>query len=191
MRYTIPGNDDQNNAKVVAGEPKNLYTLPSDNKEMPGWDIGKTKMKPTGGSVAEYPGSRGMRIADRPRDSGQRFLMYNTLKSLDDPNSISKYIMLTCILRGEQAGSTQGKYCKAAKDTLEFAQKVASTANSCLCEMRDTVSIGEGEDPKQSKKDCAKCGTASCKTGGMRKKRRTLKKRKYMKLNRKTRRNKK
>ena len=56
-----------------------------------------------------------------------------TLKDLSPANSISKYIMLTCIMRGEETPSTQGKYCLAAFNTLEFAQKVASTADSCKC----------------------------------------------------------
>ena len=179
MRYTIPGTPDQNEAKhKERGEPLNPFALPSSKKETPGWDIGVTKpLKPTENG---YPGSRGVRKADRPRDAGQRFLMYNTLKSLDDPNSISKYIMLTCILRGEKYASTQGKYCKAAKDTLEFAQKVASTASSCLCEMpEDIKSIAEGESEKIA--DRQRCSQ----NGGRRIRKRSLKKKKYMKVNNK------
>ena len=61
--------------------------------------------------------------------------MYKTLQDLESQDSISKYVMLTCILRGEKVASTQGKYCLAAYNTLQFAQKVASTAESCNCKM--------------------------------------------------------
>jgi hypothetical protein len=170
-------------------------TIMIGDKEEKGFNL-QTIIDPKSGS---YPGQRGKRLAERPRDSGQRFLMYETLKSLDDPNSISKYIMLTCILRGENYASTQGKYCKAAKNTLEFAQKVASSADSCLCQIDPAT---KSKRPPAGKKaeytdevrntytesvDRDQCQKKS-KGGNRSIPKRSMKKKKYMSVNHKTRR---
>ena len=88
--------------------------------------------------------------------------MYKTLKDLSPDDSISKYIMLTCIMRGEETPSTQGKYCLAAYNTLEFAQKVASTADSCKC--IDGSKIPQTPEPKSITSEIVCDTSGKCET---------------------------